>query len=102
MTPCTLPNGQVGTITELGCFPNDPASFVSNFYGVGLSIIGGVSVLFIIYGGYIVLTSQGSPSQLEKGRSYIFYAIAGLLLAIFGYAFFKFIAVDILRIPGIQ
>lgn len=78
----------------------DPSSAISTIYGIGLGIIGGVAVLLIIYGGYIILTSSGNPSQLNKGKSYIFYAITGLLLAVFGYVFLDFIARGLLHIPG--
>jgi glucose uptake protein GlcU len=88
------------TPTDLGCIPNDPSLFVAKFYGIGLGIIGGVAVLYIIYGGYIILSSQGNPQNLNKGKSYIMYAIIGLLLAIFGYVFVQIIAVDVLKIPG--
>lgn len=89
------------TATDLGCIPNnDPIQFVAKFYGIGLGIIGGVAVLFIIYGGYIILSSQGNPENLNKGKSYIMYSIIGLLLAIFGYVFVQIIAVDVLKIPG--
>lgn len=90
------------TSTELGCIKNDPVQFASQFYAWGLGLIGGVAILFIIYGGYFILTSQGDPAQLDKGKSYIYYAIAGLLLAIFGFVFVEVIAVNILRIPGFQ
>lgn len=86
--------------TEVGCLPTDPIAFVSSFYGIGLSIIGGVALLFIIFGGYVILTSRGNPSQVNVGKSYIFYAILGLLLAIFGYLFIEVGLVDILHIPG--
>ena len=91
-----------GVSTDLGCVPNDPFAFVAKFYGIGLGLIGGVALLFIIYGGYIILTSQGQSNQLSKGKSYIYYAIAGLLLAIFGFVFIQVVAVDILHIPGFQ
>ena len=94
------PNTEVST--DLGCIPNDPFAFTAKFYGIGLGLIGGVALLFIIYGGYIILTSQGQPDQLGKGKSYIYYAIAGLLLAIFGFVFIQVIAVDILHIPGFK
>ncbi len=88
------------TWTELGCIPNTVPGFVSKFYAIGLGLIGGVSLIFIIYGGYIIVTSRGNPDKLNNGKSYIYYAIAGLLLAIFGYVFIQVIAVDVLRIPG--
>ncbi|MDO8657948.1 MAG: hypothetical protein Q7K55_04360 [Candidatus Levybacteria bacterium] len=86
--------------TDFGCIPDDPVGFVTRFYGIGLGFIGGVALLAIILGGYIILTSQGNPNQLNKGKSYILYAIIGLLLAIFGYVFIQVIAGDILHIPG--
>ncbi|HSX40955.1 MAG TPA: hypothetical protein VLF68_05090 [Candidatus Saccharimonadales bacterium] len=94
---CSLSEAE---ITGIGCVPTDPSGFVGKFYGYGLGILGGVALLFIIYGGYILLTSQGNAQSLSKGKSYIFYAIAGLLLAIFGYVFVQVVVVDILHIPG--
>ncbi len=88
------------TDVDIACLPNTAAGFSSKFYGIGLGLIGGVSILFIILGGYFILTSGGDAGRLATGRSYITYAIIGLLLAIFGYIFISVIAVDILRIPG--
>lgn len=86
--------------TDIGCIPTTPAEFVGKFYGYGLGMIGGVSVLFIMIGGFFILTSQGDPVRLSIGKSYISYAIIGLLLAIFGFVFISVVVVDILRIPG--
>lgn len=89
--------------TDFGCIPtNNPVAFVSKYYAIGLGLIGGVSLLFIIYGGYIILSSQGNPMRLNVGKSYIVYAIIGLLFAIFGYVFIQLIAVDFLNIPGFK
>ncbi len=95
----TCPDKQ-SYIDGIGCTPTDAGGFVSKFYGIGLGFIGGVSVLFIIIGGYFILTSSGDAGKVAIGRSYITYAVIGLLLAIFGFAFTHIIAVDILRIPG--
>lgn len=95
-TACQLDEIQ----TDFGCFPNDPIGFVQKFYGIGVGLVGGLSLLVLSWGGYIILTSRGESSKLNIGKSYIFYAIVGLLLAIFGYVFFEFVAVDLLHIPG--
>lgn len=95
-----IENGIKGVKTDLGCIPTDPLHFAAKFYAIGLGLIGGVSLIFIIYGGYLLLTSQGNPTQVEKGKSYILYAITGLLLAIFGLVFMQVAIVDILRVPG--
>lgn len=87
-------------VTDFGCIPNDPIGFVGRFYGIGLGLIGLVGLLFLIIGGYHILISHGDPEQLNTGKSYITYAIIGILLAIFGFVFIQVIAGDILKIPG--
>src|ERR1700722_10596817 len=86
--------------TDFGCFPNDPVGFVQKFYGIGLGFVAGVALLALIWGGYSIMTSRGDPHRVNIGKSYIYYAIAGLLLAIFGYVFIQTVMVDILHVPG--
>jgi cell division protein FtsW (lipid II flippase) len=96
-TPCNLPDNMQ---TELGCIPTTPAGFVQKYYGYGLGLIGGVATLFIIYGGYIMMMSQGNPTKVNEGKSYLVYSFIGLLLAVFGYVFVQVILVDVLHVPG--
>ncbi len=88
--------------TELGCLPTDPVRFSVGLYSVGLGLIGGVGVLFVMYGGYVILSSQGNPEQLRKGKSYIYFAIAGLILAFAGFVLYQTVASKILKIPGFE
>ena len=88
------------TETELGCVPNNPIGATKQLYGVGLGLVGGVGLLFIIYGAYLVLSSQGDPTQLQKGKSYIIYSIIGIILAVAGFALYQIISVDVLKLPG--
>ncbi len=85
--------------TDLGCLPNDPGGFVRQIYSWGVGFIGMVALLFFIYGAYFVLMSRGDPQQLSKGRSYMFYSLMGMLLAIFGFVFIEFIT-GTLKVPG--
>lgn len=86
--------------TDFGCLPNDPIGFVQRFYGIGLAMVGSIALIALIVGGYTILTSQGQPERVNAGKAWIFYAIGGLFLAIFGYVFIQIIAGDILKIPG--
>lgn len=97
VVPCLNPND---IRTDFGCLPNDPIGFVAKFYGWGLSLIGLVGLVFLIIGGYHILLSRGDPSRLNVGRSYILYAIIGILLAIFGFVFIQVVTSDVLKIPG--
>lgn len=86
--------------TDFGCFPNDPVGFAQKFYGIGLSFVAGIALIGLLLGGYALLTSRGRPERVNVGKSYIFYSISGLLLAIFGYVFIRVVLVDILHVPG--
>lgn len=86
--------------TDLGDIPCDPAGFASSLYGIGLSIIGVVALLFIVYGGFLILTSQGNQDQVKKGKAYITYSIIGVVLAIGGYMIYQILAIDVIKIPG--
>lgn len=86
--------------TDFGCIPNDAPGFAGKIYSIGLGLIGGIAIIFIIIGGYFILTSQGDPGKLSTGKSYISYAIIGLLLAIFGYAIVSIVGGNVLHIPG--
>lgn len=86
--------------SDLGCIPQDPIGFVQTFYGWGLGLLVFVAVIFMIVGGYNIMMSRGNIEELERGKSYIFYSIAGLVLAIFGFVFIGIITGQILKIPG--
>lgn len=92
------PDGKL--TTDLGDIPCTPAGFSSTLYGVGLGFIGVVALIFIIYGGYLILTSQGNPEQVGRGKSYITYSIIGIVLAVAGFALYQIIVVDVIKIPG--
>lgn len=86
--------------TDLGCLPADPTGFTTKVYEIGLGLVGVVALLFIVYGAYLVLSSQGDPQKLNTGKNYIIYSVIGLVLAVGGYVFYQFIAGGVLKIPG--
>ncbi len=79
-----------------------PTKFVSDVYGIGLTFIGLVALIFIIYGGYLILSSSGEPDKIKVGKNYIVYSIIGLLLALAGFVFYQTIAQTVLGIPGFK
>jgi len=88
--------------TDFGCFHNDPIGFAEDFYPYGLAFVAAISLITLIIGGYAILTSRGEPQRLNIGKSYLFYSISGLLLAIFGYVFIRVVLVDVLHVPGFK
>ena len=58
---------------------------ISNLVGVMLGIVGAVGVGFFVYGAYMYLTASGAPHQMEKGKSAMMTALAGIILAMVAY-----------------
>ncbi len=54
---------------------------ISNLVGILLGIVGVVGVGFFIYGAYMYLTASGAPNQMERGKSAMMTALAGVVLA---------------------
>lgn len=88
--------------TALGCVPTQPEGFVSWFLKLALGLGGITGLIFLIYGGFIVLTSAGNPDNINKGREMIFSTLAGLFLIAFSLIILEVIGGDILKIPFFQ
>jgi len=52
-------------------------------YGVGLAAV--LAVIMIMVGGFLWLTSAGSPDRVGKAKEFITSALTGLLLALFSF-----------------
>ena len=50
-----------------------------------LGLVGAVGVGFFIYGAYMYLSASGAPHQMEKGKSAMMTALAGIVLAMVAY-----------------
>lgn len=50
-----------------------------------LFVAGFAAVLLIIYGGFLIITSQGSPGGLEKGKKTITNSVIGLVIVAVSY-----------------
>lgn len=46
------------------------------------SIVGAVSVLMVVIGGFKYIAAQGEPQELAKAKGTIIYAIVGVLVSI--------------------
>ena len=51
-----------------------------------LYIVGGISVIMLIYGGIRYVTSGGNTAHVTAAKNTIIYSIAGLIIAILAYA----------------
>jgi hypothetical protein len=86
-------NGNDPTGTgDTGLFFNNPleASNLPEFFikimNILLLLIGMLSVVMIIFGGFIMITSGGAPTQITKGKSIVTWAVAGLVVALLAFS----------------
>ena len=56
-----------------------------------LFIIGAVSVIMLIIGGFRYVTSQGDQTQVQSGKNTILYSIVSIVVAILAYAAVNFV-----------
>ena len=55
---------------------------IMNLVDMLVQLIAYVTVGYIIYGGFIYLTSAGSPDKATRGRQIVTHALIGLVIAI--------------------
>jgi hypothetical protein len=88
--------------TAFGCVPITMSGFVSWLLPILFGIAGGISFLLMVYGFILIATSSGDEKKVQGAKETITSAIVGLLFSIFAIFIFRLIAVNILKIPGIN
>ncbi len=113
MSPYCTPEGNgaepnSGIQTALGCISTsitgDPAgnSFFSAIIKISVGLGGGLALLLMLYGIFIITTSAGIPDKLKEGKEILTSAISGLIFIILSVFLLNLIGINILGIPGLQ
>ncbi len=100
---CTDPSGvdaQEGVWTAVGCIKREPESILAELLSIGLTIGGGIALLMILSGGFILSTSAGDLKRVDQAKELITSAVIGLIFIIFSIAILQFIGFTVLKIPG--
>jgi amino acid transporter len=63
----------------------DPRQVIANVITVFLGVVGAIALIFFIWGGFLWLTSGGSPERVQKGRQTLVWATLGLILIFASY-----------------
>lgn len=91
--------------TSLGCIKTEQGvagPLVSALLTWITRIAGGIAFLFILYGGYLVLTSQGDVLRLQQGKRTVLGAIGALVILFFAVFLLQFVGVNILGLPSFK
>lgn len=60
-----------------------------------IGLVGGLSVIFILWGGFRYVISRGDPAAVKTAKETILYAIMGIVVAILAYAIVNFIVLGL-------
>ena len=71
--------------------PSDVNTALSNIISGVIGFIAVVSVLYLIYGGILYLTSSGEDKKVEDAKNTITYALIGLVITALAYAIVKLV-----------
>ena len=64
---------------------------IKNVTNVLLFLVGAVSVIMLVLGGFKYVTSNGNADQIKSAKNTIMYAVIGLVVAIIAYAVVGFV-----------
>lgn len=70
---------------------SDISVYVGNILEAAIPLIGLISFVMILLGGFSILTSAGNPEGMKKGTQTITLAVAGLALAVLSWLILLFI-----------
>lgn len=85
--------------TALGPLGVSPTGFIKSLGRWLMGIAGIAAFGWIIYAGYIMLTSRGDQEKLGQAREIITAAVTGLTFIVLSVAILEIIGVDILKLP---
>ena len=67
------------------------ALVIGKIIKIFLGIIGTISLIMFIYGGFLMLTSAGRAGQIKTGQQTLVWASIGILVVFTSYAMLKFV-----------
>lgn len=90
-----------GINTAVGCIRvGRPQDFAEDILKWTMGIAGLVAMLFIVYAGFLILTSSGNPKQVAAGKELLTAAVSGLVLLVMSAFLLNFIGVEVLNLPN--
>lgn len=92
--------------TAIGCISTSVDTTGDSFFGsvikIAVGLGGGLALLLMLYGVFIVTTSAGIPDKLKEGQEVITSAVSGLIFIILSVFLLNLIGINILGIPGLK
>jgi len=75
---------------------------IGRIINVGLTLLGIIFLVLIIYGGFVWLLARGRDEEVQKAQKVIETSVIGLIVIILAFAISKFVFATILGGAGIR
>ena len=98
LTPIT--HEAIRTETRQGWIRRGVNYFFERIISFMAAVIGGLSVLILSIGGFLMLSSAGDETRYEKGKNYAKFAIIGLIVTLSAYILVTLVQLLIRSIYG--
>jgi len=85
-TNCSDPNGNCGDYTL-----NDFVQLGINITNIILGVVGSLSLLMLVYGGFSFLISAGNADSVSKATKILVAAVVGLLIVFTSFIIIQFV-----------
>lgn len=72
---------------------------VQSLLTIIFSVAGGAGFLYLLYGAFLILTSQSDPEKLNQGKRTVYGAIIGVIFSVLAVFLVNLIATKILGVP---
>lgn len=69
----------------------DPRAVIATVIEVALGFVGILFVVFLIYGGYLILLSRGEEEKVKKGQNIVMYSVIGVFIILSAYSIVIFV-----------
>lgn len=106
----TAPNPLTGTATTYNRTIQQRAGFgtsvrslpeiIGNIVNIVLSFLGVLLLVYLIYAGFLWMTSGGDSKKADSAKSYIQNAIIGLVIILASFAISNFVISNLVNIQG--
>lgn len=84
-----------GECADDGTGENSLSSVIKNIINIFSIIVGAVSVIMIIIGGFRYIISAGDSSGVSGAKNTILYAIVGLVIVLFAQVIVRFVLTNV-------
>lgn len=77
-----------------------PQKAIAQIINIALSVVGSITLLLIIYAGFLWMTSAGSEEKIAKAKKIMGSAVVGLFIVLASYAISSFIVSSLSTASG--